>query len=74
MTAEQARLLPLGLYVLRWTEGGTSLAAVGQLYDGARWYAPVNWTSRVPGGIACTNWSLVELAVHLTRPEAEAAP
>lgn len=36
MTQEEAKKLPLGLYYLFWKDGGSSLAAVGQLYDGSR--------------------------------------
>ena len=36
--------VPLGLYKIFWKSGGTSLAAIGNLYDGIRWVAPINWT------------------------------
>lgn len=35
--------LPLGLYVVHWREGGSSLAAVGMGRNGTRWLAPTNW-------------------------------
>ena len=36
---------PHGLYEIFWKEGGSSLAAIGSLYDGTRWIAPINWTT-----------------------------
>src|SRR5690606_16528846 len=45
MTNEEARKLPLCLARIHWEEGGSSLAAIGQLHDGRRWFAPVNWTA-----------------------------
>jgi len=39
------RQMPNGIYELHWIDGGTSVAAVGILYDGKRWYAPCNWTT-----------------------------
>ena len=36
---------PHGLYRIFWHSGGSSVAAVGSLYDGTRWVAPTNWTS-----------------------------
>lgn len=35
--------LVLGMYRVYWTEGGTSLAAIGQHSDGRYWIAPTNW-------------------------------
>jgi hypothetical protein len=50
-----------GLYRVHWTGGGSSLAAVGTLHDGARWLAPVNWTSPDGTGIASEqHWNEVE--------------
>lgn len=51
-----------GLYRLYWKDGGSSLAAVGILHDGTRWYAPVNWTNESPKGIAHDDWDRVERA------------
>lgn len=62
MNGLQTRELEPGLYRLHWKEGGWSLAAVGILHDGRRWYAPVNWTSVSPVGIACANWRIVARA------------
>lgn len=59
---------PMGLYVLHWVGGGSSLASVGQLYDGTRWYAPCNWTSATPEGrVTSTDWNMVERAECLRR-------
>lgn len=65
MTAEQVAKLPIGLYQLWWKSGGMSLACVGQLHDGGRWFACSNWTSRCAHGIASTEWDLVESATKL---------
>ncbi len=58
--------LALGFYRLHWKHGGTSIAAIGQLRDGLRWFAPVNWTSYVSNDIASTKWSLVKRVEPLT--------
>lgn len=43
MTNEEARALEPGLYMLTWANGsGTSLAAVGQVSDGPRWYMAIS--------------------------------
>lgn len=59
MRKEEVQKLPRGLYTLYWNSGGSSLAAVGQLYSGERWFAPINWTQR---GVftASTAWHKVE--------------
>lgn len=51
--------LPQGLYKIYWKEGGSSLASVGSLNDGTRWYAPCNWTGENEF-VACTDWDEVE--------------
>lgn len=56
------RGLRLGLYRLYWHSGGSSLASVGQLADGSPWFAPINWTSKTPAGIASTKWEVIERA------------
>lgn len=43
MRKSEVESLKLGLYTIYWKSGGSSLASVGQLYDGARWLAPCNW-------------------------------
>ena len=35
----------LGLYKVYWKSGGSSLASIGQMYNGDRWIAPCNWTA-----------------------------
>ena len=60
-----------GLYRLYWKSGGFSLAAVGILYSGKRWYAPVNWTSPDKDKkVVSSDWKRVASAVRLF-PEAE---
>lgn len=59
--------IPLGLYRIYWkNNGGSSIAAVGNTYDGKRWYAPCNWTceSREASlhAIASLEWKGVEKA------------
>jgi hypothetical protein len=51
-----------GVYRLFWKGGGSSLASVGSLYDGTRWFAPTNWTSQMKEGICSTNWRVVASA------------
>lgn len=65
MTDEEARFLDCGLYRLHWVSGGPSLAAVGQLHDGRRWFAPVNWTADASDGVALSAWQLVARAERL---------
>ena len=41
-----------GLYKIYWKSGGSSLASIGSLSCGARWFAPTNWTNaRHPTGV-----------------------
>ena len=49
-----------GIYRLWWKSGGSSLAAVGSLHSGTRWFAPTNWTASVKMGIVSTEWRKVE--------------
>lgn len=51
----ERRGLAHGLYVIRWREGGASLASVGYDAAGRNWYSPANWTSG-----PCFDWSKVE--------------
>jgi hypothetical protein len=62
-----------GLYHIYWKGDGSghSLAAVGLLDDGTRWFAPCNWTSETVAGIASTDWSLVESVVRVSLIEEE---
>ncbi len=77
MTPEEAKALPLGLYRLHWMDGGSSLAAVGQCYDGTRWFAPTNWTCDIPApadrkpgqwptvSVATIDWGMVVRAERI---------
>lgn len=62
MTVEEVSKLALGIYRLHWKTGGYSLAAVGMLYDGDRWFACANHTSSSLHGIASYQWEKVERA------------
>ena len=42
---EDIKNCKLGLYRIYWKGGGSSVGAIGQLYDGERWIAPCNWTT-----------------------------
>lgn len=35
--------IPLGLHLIHWNSGGSSICAVGQARNGTRWLAPTNW-------------------------------
>jgi hypothetical protein len=66
MTNEQARGLELGLYLVKWTDGTTSLASVGQLSNGERWLAPCNWTGKSGAQIASRHhWDTVATVTHV---------
>ncbi len=61
--------LKLGLYKFYWKNGGgESLCAVGQTYNGTRWYAACNWTSSDNENprVVSTDWRGVEM-VELIR-------
>jgi hypothetical protein len=63
VTKEEANQLPLGVYRLFWKQGGSSLAAVGQLHDGTHWFAPSNWSSKNVQAVGWTDkWRQVETA------------
>ena len=50
MKKDEVQKLPHGLYKIFWKSkygGGSSLAAVGSLYNGDRWMAPTNWTGKI---------------------------
>jgi len=59
---EWIRSQPTGVYRLFWYSGGCSVAAVGMLNDGSRWYAPANWGGVDSGGVASADWSSVKSA------------
>lgn len=62
MIQKDAAGLPLGLYRMFWKDGGSSLASIGQTYNGTRWFAPSNWTTQSNKHplVASTNWRMVE--------------
>lgn len=67
MTKEEVQKLKHGLYKLHWKKkhgGGYSLASVGSLHDGSRWFAPSNWTSKEPGGTVASGdyWKKIKNA------------
>lgn len=64
MTPLEVSHLKNGIYKLYWQDGGSSIAAVGTLHDGTRWFAPINWTAKCEHGIACTDWSDVSSAIQ----------
>jgi ABC-type cobalamin transport system permease subunit len=43
MTKAEVRTVPVGVYRVYWTTGGSSLAMLGVLPNGDRWLAPANW-------------------------------
>ena len=48
-----------GLYKIYWKDGGRSMASVGSLHSGKRWFAPTNWTSK-DHNIASSCWNKVK--------------
>ena len=69
MTRTEVQTLRHGVYRLHWTEaagGGSSLAVVGSMYSGARWFACANRTGKdgkgIPGSDNDESWSEVERA------------
>ncbi len=69
MKFEEVRRLVPGLYCLSWKSGGESLACVGMLYSGNRWYACANWTlpdgDGIPGGYTEEDWDKVKSATKV---------
>lgn len=63
MTQVEAKKLGHGLFRIYWKDGGASLAAVGSLSNGSRWFAATNWTGENTSTIASTKWAAVERAV-----------
>lgn len=61
MTKEEVQKLKHGVYKLYWDTGGYSLASVGGLHNGDRWFACSNWTSKDKNGIIGTgeDWNMV---------------
>lgn len=62
MTKQEVNNLDHGLYEVFWKEGGSSLAAVGSLYNGDRWLAPCNWTSENQITFDASHWRNVKSA------------
>lgn len=61
MTKDEARHFNPGLYRIVWKDKSRhSLAAVGMLHNGERWFAPTNWSSHNGEGIVSTDWELVD--------------
>ena len=48
MKMHKVNKLKLGVYRFHWKSGGTSVAVVGHLHDGERWFACSNWTAENP--------------------------
>ena len=65
MNKRDANLLRPDIYRLRWKDGGSSFAAVGQNINGDSWFAPTDWT-HVPS----YNWRQVK-SVEDLRIESE---
>lgn len=65
MTKEEVQKLKHGVYRLYWSARTYSLASVGSLHNGDRWFACANWTSGDTGGIVASGdyWDKVEKAV-----------
>jgi hypothetical protein len=55
MTRKETQNLLHGVYRLYWRSGGCSLASVGSLHNGDRWFACANWTSEKTRGIVVAN-------------------
>ena len=67
MTQQQAQALSHGVYRFHWAEeegGGTSLAVVGSMNSGTRWFACANWTGKdgkgIPGSDNAESWGKVD--------------
>lgn len=65
MKKAKVQELDYGLYRIFYKKkhgGGFSLASVGGTYDGTRWYAPCNWTTKSNSKpmVASTDWSHVK--------------
>ena len=65
MKLAEAKMLPNGLYRIRWTPNGTSLAAVGRTANGTPWLAPINWVSVLTDKNAGRVWRLVAEAQRI---------
>lgn len=65
MTKEEVQKLNHGVYRLYWSARTYSLASVGSLQNGDRWFACANWTSETKEGITGSgdDWNSVVKAV-----------
>lgn len=65
MTKEEVQKLKHGVYRLYWSARTYSLASVGSLHDGSRWFACANWTSETEEGVTGSgdDWNSVLKAV-----------
>lgn len=69
MTQAEVQALRHGVYRMHWVEaegGGSSLAVVGSMHSGRRWFACANWTGKdgkgIPGSDNDESWAKVERA------------
>lgn len=67
MTTEESHELAPGLYLLYWTTGGKSLASVGILRNGDRWFAPANWTGITCYSVVTVGWLSVKKAALIAK-------
>lgn len=80
MNREQTQELDHGIYRINWDEeagGGFSIAAVGSMYNGDRWLAPLNWTAqpgRSPATCSYETWAAVESAQKILDSRGEPDP
>lgn len=65
MTKEEVQKLEHGVYRLYWSARSYSLASVGSLHNGDRWFACANWTSKDGDGLIHfrEDWGIVKKAV-----------
>lgn len=50
MTREESSQIENGIYNVTWRSGSHSVAAIGTLWDGTRWIAPINKDNVYYGG------------------------
>jgi hypothetical protein len=62
MLKREANKLPCGLYILHWKSGGESMAAVGSLNNGDRWFAACDCVRATTAEVASADWHLVARA------------
>ena len=61
MRKDDVRKLAHGVYRVFWRDGSSSVASVGSTYDGTRWVAPSNWTSRADAMVIwTTDWRKIK--------------